>query len=215
MASLQLTRTRTGKRTGAGCLALFALPFAAFGVGAFVWGALTLLHWHAARGWVEVPAQLISVELEEHVDEDSTTYQATATYSYAYAGQEYTSNRVAIDTGSDNIGDFQQRLYSGLRAAHERGAPITAYVDPEEPANAVLNRELRAGLLAMKMMFAFVFGGVGFGLPFGARIGGKKLAAENALRDQFPDEPWRWRPEWANGRIAGSTRSAAYTAIAF
>ena len=215
MASLQLTRNRTGKRTGAGCLALFALPFAAFGVGAFVWGALTLLDWHAATGWVEVPAELISVELEEHSDEDSTTYEAAATYSYDYAGQSYTSHRVAIDTGSDNIGDFQQSLYYSLRAAHERHAQVSAYVDPKEPTNAVLNRELRAGLLAMKMVFALVFGGVGFGLLFGARIGGKKLAAANALRDQFPDEPWRWRPEWAHGRIAGSARSAAYVAVAF
>jgi hypothetical protein len=153
--------------------------------------------------------------LEAHSDEDSTTYQTTAAYRYDYAGQSYTSHRVAIDKGSDNIGDFQQSLYYTLRTAHERHAQVTAYVDPNEPTNAVLNRELRAGLLAMKMVFALVFGGVGFGLLFGARIGGKKLAAANALREQFPDEPWRWRPEWANGRIAGSTRSAAYVAIGF
>ena len=34
-ASLQLTSKRTGNRLGAGCLALFALPFAGVGVGAF------------------------------------------------------------------------------------------------------------------------------------------------------------------------------------
>jgi hypothetical protein len=215
MASLKLSRNRTGKRTGAGCLALFALPFAAVGVGAFIWVGLTLLDWRAASGWVEVRAELISVELEEHVDEDSTTYQTTATYRYGYAGQTHTGHRVAIDTGSDNIGDFQQQLHSELRTAYDRGAPVLAYVDPDEPANAVLNRELRAGLLALKGVFALVFGGVGFGLLVGARVGGKKLAAEHALRDRFPDEPWRWRPEWANGRIAGSARSAAYVAIGF
>ena len=153
--------------------------------------------------------------LEEHVDDHSTTYQTTATYRYDYPGQTHTGHRVAIDTGSDNIGDFQQQLYSELRTAYDRGAPVLAYVDPDEPANAVLNRELRAGLLALKGVFALVFGGVGFGLLVGARAGGKKLAAERALRDRFPDEPWRWRPEWANGRIAGSARSAAYVAIGF
>src|SRR5262245_33524795 len=183
MASLELTTDRKGNRAsnrvGAGCLALFALPFAAVGVGAFVWAALTLLDWQAARGWIQVPAQLISVELEESTDaEDTTTYRTTATYRYEYGGQAYTGNRVAIDTGSDNVGDFHQRLYYELHAAHERGATVTAYVDPEEPANAVLNRELRAGLLALKGVFALVFGGVGFGLLFGARVGGKKIAAE-------------------------------------
>jgi len=47
MASLHLTSNRTTGRTsnrvGAGCLALFALPFAAVGVGAFVWAVATLV----------------------------------------------------------------------------------------------------------------------------------------------------------------------------
>jgi hypothetical protein len=215
MASLQLTSNRTGNRMGAGCLALFALPFAAVGVGAFGWAALTLLDWRAASGWVEVPAELVSVALEEHDGDDSTTYQTTATYRYEYAGRAYNNNRVAIDSGSDNIGNFQQQLYYGLRTAHEQHTPVTAYVDPENPANAVLNRELRLGLVALKGVFALVFGGVGFGLLFGARYGAKKLAAQNALREQFPDEPWRWRSEWANGCIAGSARTTAYVAIAF
>jgi hypothetical protein len=78
-----------------------------------------------------------------------------------------------------------------------------------------LNRDLRPGLFALKGLFAIVFGGVGFGLLFGARYAAKKTAAEEALRQRFPDEPWRWRPEWANGRIAGSARAAAYVAIGF
>src|SRR5688572_12050250 len=146
MASLELKRHRTGKRTGAGYLALFALPFAAVGVGAFAWASLTVLDWRAASGWVEVPAELLSVELEEHEDDEgTTTYKTTATYRYDYAGQRYTGTRVAIDSGADNVGDFQWRVYSELRVAHERGAPVTAYVDAKEPANAVLNRELRVG----------------------------------------------------------------------
>ena len=202
-------------RTGVGCLVLFALPFAAVGVGAFVWATATLLDWHAASGWVEVPAQLVSVELEEHDGDDATTYETTATYHYEYAGQTYTSDRVAIDSGADNVGDFQWQLYSRLRAAHESASRVTAYVDPADPANAVLNRELRTGLLALKGMFAVLFGVAGFGLLFSARFGAKKLAAQRALREQHPEEPWRWRAEWANGRIAGSARSAAYVAIGF
>jgi len=215
MAALSVTSARTSNRLGIGCLALFALPFAGVGVGAFVWAVITLLGWHAASSWVEVPAELISVGLEAHDGDDATTYQAAATYRYEYGGQTYTSRRVAIDSGSDNIGDFQQRVYNGLRAAHERHAAVPAYVDPAKPADAVLNRELRVGLLAIKGVFALVFGGVGFGLLFGARIGGKKLAAGRALREQFPNEPWRWRPEWANGRIASSARGVAYVAISF
>jgi hypothetical protein len=195
---------------------LFALPFAAVGVGALVWSARTLLEWREAAGWAPVPAEIVAVELEEHRDSDGdTTYEATATYRYDYAGTSYTGTRVAIDTGADNIGRFQHQLYYDLRAAHEQRTPVTAYVDPGEPNRAVLNRQLRPGLFALKGIFAIVFGGVGFGLLFGARYAAKKMAVEETLRDRFPDEPWRWKPEWANGRIAGSARAGVYVAIVF
>lgn len=202
-------------RAGAGCLMLFALPFAGGGVVALGWAGLTLLDWRETRSWVAVSAEIESVELEEHHGDDSTTYETTATYRYDYAGQTYSGNRVAIDSGADNIGDFQRRLYRELESAHESRREVTAYVDPEEPSRAVLNRELRAGLLAVKAIFGLVFSFVGFGLLIGGRYAGKKMAAEQALRAQFPDEPWRWRPEWANGRIAASARAGAYVAIAF
>lgn len=199
-----------------GGLMLFALPFAAVGVGAFVWSASTFLDWREAAGWAPVSAEVVAVELEEHEDDEGdTTYETTATYRYDYRGTRYEGTRVAIDTGSDNIGDFQRRLYYDLRAAHESRTPVTAYVDPDEPSTAVLNRELRPGLFAMKGVFAIVFGTVGFGLLFGARHAAKKTATEDKLRRRFPAEPWRWRAEWANGRIPGSTRTAAYFAIGF
>jgi hypothetical protein len=200
---------------GTGCLMLFALPFAAVGVGAFVWGIWTLLEWRETASWVPTSAQIVAVELEEHSDDDGSTYQTTATYRYDYSGTTYTGTRVAIDTGSDNIGGFQHRIYAELRAAQESNTPVTAYLDPDEPSRAILNRDLRPGMFLLKGLFALVFGGVGLGLLFGARYAAKKQTAENKLRDCFPDEPWRWRPEWANGRIAGSTRGATYVAIAF
>jgi hypothetical protein len=203
-------------RLGTGCLMLFALPFAAVGVGAFVWSAWTLLDWRAAAGWVAVPAEIVAIDLEEHYDDEGdSTYETTATYRYEYAGTPYTGTRVAIDTGADNIGGFQRRVYSDLKAAQERRASVTAYVDPDDPNRAVLNRELRPGLFALKGLFALAFGGVGFGLLFGARYASKKLAAEAKLRQRFPNEPWRWRAEWADGRIAGSARTGAYVAIGF
>jgi hypothetical protein len=194
---------------------LFALPFAGIGVGALVWGASDVLTWQRTSAWTAVPATLLTVVLEEHDGDDSMTYEATATYSYEYAGQDYTGTRVAIGSGADNVGSFQRDLYWQLRTAQERGAPTVAYVDPQNPASAVLNRDLRYGLVLFKGVFVLVFGGVGFGLLFGARHGGAKLAAEQILQEQFPNEPWRWRPEWASGRISGSARTAAYVAIGF
>jgi hypothetical protein len=205
----------TSTRTGVVFLMLFALPFAAVGVGALGWGVWSLAEWQKTRNWIAVPAQLLTVDLEEHRGDDSTTYEATATYRYEYGGREYQGSRVAIDSGADNIGEFHRSLYNRLRYAHERGVGVEAFVNPGDPAQAVLDRELRWGMLLFKGMFGLVFGGVGFGLLFGARYGGKKLAAEEKLRARHPDEPWRWRADWASGRIAGSTHTAAYVAIGF
>ena len=203
-------------RLGTGCLMLFALPFAAVGVGALGWMIWTVIEWRDAAGWTAVPAQLVSVSLEAHAGDDGgATYETTAAYRYEYEGASYTGTRVAIDTSADNIGAFQQRLYYELAAAHDRGTSVTAYVDPDEPSHAMLNRNLRPGLFALKGVFALAFGGAGFGLLLGARYAAKKSAAEQKLHDRFPSEPWRWRPEWADGRIAGSTRTAAYVTIGF
>jgi hypothetical protein len=44
-------------------------------------------------------------------------------------------------------------------------------VDPANPAQATLNRDLRWLVLTLQGVIALVFGGVGFGLLFGARYG--------------------------------------------
>ncbi|MBW2316776.1 MAG: hypothetical protein JRH10_21650, partial [Deltaproteobacteria bacterium] len=55
--------------------------------------------------------------------------------------------------------------------------------------------------LALRAVFAVTFGAVGFGLLFLSRWTAAQTAAQQALRARHPDEPWRWRPEWATGRI--------------
>lgn len=45
-----------------------------------------------------------------------------------------------------------------------------------------------------------------------AALGGREQrtkAAQEALRQQFPQEPWRWRTDWHNGRIESGTRATA------
>ena len=210
-----MASTSINDRIGTGCLMLFALPFAAVGVGALYFAASNVLTWQRMTAWTAVPAEILTTNLEEHRDEDSTTHKATATYRYTFGGRDYVGNRAAISNSADNLGDFQQNLYAELRSAHARGKSVTAYVDPENPADATLNRDLRWPLLAMQVLFALVFGGVGFGLLFGARYAAKKQAEERTLQQQFPQEPWRWRKDWANARIHGSSRVTAYTATGF
>jgi hypothetical protein len=206
---------KKGDRAAAGCLALFALPFAAVGVFGLYLASSTLWTWTRMQSWVEVPAQIQSLDLEENQGDDSTTYKVRATYRYSFGGQELGGDRVAISGMADNIGSFHQDLHARLSSTWNEGAAITAYVDPADPSSATLNRDLRWGLLALELGFGLVFGGVGFGLLIGGRYGFKKTAQERERAARYPGEPWRWRADWADGAIRSSTRATAYAAAGF
>jgi hypothetical protein len=68
----------TGTRIGAGCLALFALPFA--GVALFMAWKLGAMLWLAAeaRSWVVTPATIVNVELKRFAGEDNDTFAVIA-----------------------------------------------------------------------------------------------------------------------------------------
>lgn len=53
------------------------------------------------------------------------------------------------------------------------------------------------------------FGLVGFGLIFGSLYGRRKVALDAAAAFAHPDEPWKWRTDWAQGHaLDGSVNTA-------
>lgn len=112
-------------------LILFGLPFAGVGIGVLVLSVIpTLYDWSRMRSWVQVDARLLEARLESHTGDDSTTYNARAVYTYSLAGQSYRNDRVAINSGSDNIGDFQQQLGRRLEAVYAREQLLPVWVNP-------------------------------------------------------------------------------------
>ena len=150
-------------KIGAVWLSLFALPFAGVGVAAFCYLGFTLWTWQRMTSWVPVPAEIVSLQLERHQGDDAVTHKVVAHYRYRFAGREYDADRAAIASMSDNLGSFQQQLYRELENAQARRAAI-AFVDPANPADATLNRDLRWTVVGFAAMFGLIFGGAGFGL---------------------------------------------------
>lgn len=192
---------------GFGCLFLFALPFAVVGFVVAFMAGLRLWSWAEARDWREVPARILEVELEEHTGDGSTTYEAVARYEYQYEGTTYQGNDVGLGSGADNIGSFHEDKYRELELYRSQDRMFRCYVDPDNPSRSILYREARWGLLSLMGLFALIFGGVGIGLMFGGLWGKRKLDEEENLTDLNPTEPWRWKPEWAEGRIASSGKA--------
>lgn len=200
----------TPPRNAIGCLILFALPFAAFGVAAAIWLGSTILAHLRAQGWVEVPATIVRVDLKSG---DDGTNQATAEYVYVYHGQKFTSRRVGLTGGYDNVGSFQFDAYRELSEHQKSGKPFRCYVNPVRPDEAILYRRLRWEMVGFQSIFAIVFSGVGFGLLIGGVRGVSKQRTERILAADQPDSPWLWRPDWARGTIVFSSKATMWTAI--
>lgn len=190
----------------AGCsvfLAMFALPFAATGL--FTSGLIfyTVFNWNSVRDWQETPAVVLKVHVKGSSDSDST--QTNATYEYEWDGQTYTGDRVSLHSGSDNIGSFQQRVAEELTRHHKSGEPFRCFVDPDDPSQSILYRELRWEMLAFLSVFGTIFGTVGMGLFSAAvmSIPGSRREAE--LRERHLNEPWLHKPEWAEGYVQADT----------
>jgi hypothetical protein len=64
-------------------------------------------------------------------------------------------------------------------------------------------------------LFALTFSTIGYGLLFGAIAGYRAERRKQARRAEHPDEPWRWREDWAKGRAYASTRSLMWFTWAF
>ena len=109
----------------------------------------------------ETPANLLEVRLEQNHDDDGTTYQAIARYTYTYEGRPYQGDRVGIDTTADNIGNYHQRTVTELERRLRAEEPISCFVNPSSPDDSVLFRELRFEKIAFYMLFAVIFGGAG------------------------------------------------------
>lgn len=195
------------KSGGTGCLVLFALPFAAVGVGVVGYACFLAFQSLAASNWVEVPATINTAILNVNRGDDSTTYSVSATYTYSYEGQSYSGDRVSFDDSGDNLGSYHEDIYAILK--DKRGQVYRCYVDPDDPWEAVLFPELRIVKFMFLLLFGLVFGAVGFGL-LGAGLWSVRREKENeALAVQNPDAPWRWNKDWSNGFIQGGGKGAA------
>jgi len=148
-----------------GCL-LFAIPFG--GVGVFASWAIgaTLANAWDARDWVRVRATVESASLATSSGtKGSTTYRAEGRYVYFVGGKRYEGHRLGVGAmgGNDNIDDWHHEVSAELESAKAAGRALTVWVDPDDPARSVFDRDIRWSELLFLVPFALAFGGVGVG----------------------------------------------------
>jgi len=127
-----------------------------------------------------------------------------AGYRYEWNGHHYFGERVAINGGSDNLGNYWPELHRRL-TPYLNDDLFPAYLDPDHPERSVLIRELRWGRLGFYLIFVVTFGGAGVGMFWLSRYLGSKTAAQQQLQRLYPDEPWKQREDWAANQIRPSS----------
>ena len=154
-----LTQRRKSGEPGSGCLAIFFLLFAIVG-GALLWFLLIrpMLKVNAARSWEAVPCTVVESRVDESSGDDGSTYKALVNASYRYGGAEHQAPY-----------DFSGKTYSSgydgkaeIVARYPVGSRITCYVNPEDPSESVISREMSGaylfGLLGLFFMLPGIIG---------------------------------------------------------
>jgi hypothetical protein len=142
------------------------LVFLTTGIGLVVRSSLTLHESMTMRGWMEMPATIEHAELKRHerrsARERYTSYSVSATYSYEVNGRQYEGTRVSLyEHGDDGFSGFQRDLYAELNLARGSRGGYRCYVNPNDPNESILNRDLQLGFMIMKAIFAVLFGTLG------------------------------------------------------
>src|SRR5262245_30285792 len=143
---------------GKGCATIFLLVFAGFGL-VFVWlagrdafGSLRLL------GWKRTDCVVLASSVREPTErERDGDFHFEVSYRYSFAGQSFVSSRYRRNPKA--FSDYGKA--AGLTEKYKAGNTAICYVNPEIPAEAVLERDNPLGLLIVLFPMVFVLIGVG------------------------------------------------------
>lgn len=143
-------------------LTLLMIPF----LGVAIWmGSMTFLNIQKvekARFWNETKAEITSCNLQRHRgSKRGYTYCVEAQYTYTVDSKRYNSSKVSFYSGSDNIGSFHQNTFRRIETARLSKKSFPCWVNPENPEEVVLIRDLRPEMMTFQLLFVFLFGGAG------------------------------------------------------
>ena len=127
----------------------------------FLW---PVSHVISARHWRETPCRILSSEVREHPGDDGSTYSVDIVYSYSVNGRPFTSARYQFMGGSSSGYEGKEAIVRRLPA----GTWTVCYVNPADPADAVLERGFTKVMLFGLIPLLFVIIGA-VGLFFSRR----------------------------------------------
>jgi hypothetical protein len=190
-----------------GCMTVFGLPFLVAGLVMLGVGLNWWIVYFQSASWERVPATLLSIEWRtHHSSKGGTTYSVACVYRYLYQAREYTSSRVGVDSGSDSNHALHRHRYDLLVHHKEKEQSFTALVNPANPKQSVLFRDITSGMYVLPP-FGTVFALVGGGMIVGGISNTRRNRRKRALLEQNPGRPWRAEEKWNDFSVSASARS--------
>jgi hypothetical protein len=114
--------------------------------------------YHESDNWTPVTAEIISANISSRKGTKSTTYFVNITYAYEVFGQPYQSGQFSF--GSEGTGYETKKAAEKVIAKYPPGSKQMIYYDPNQPAQAVLERKYDA----TSAILAVIVGLAGFGM---------------------------------------------------
>jgi hypothetical protein len=129
---------------------LFGLVFGAVGIGVgYLTTGLPLLHLQSAQHWQPARCEVTFSQVASSGD----TSRIDIRYHYTWGDRTYAGSQYDFTVGSDN---FSSQGKADIVSRYPPGRMVECFVNPDAPAESVINRE-------MKWRYLF---GVAFGAPF-------------------------------------------------
>ena len=132
----RLGTPRVRKLLVSGVLVLFGIPFLAVGSSGVVSHVRGLSE---SKSFVQVPAKVLYSELYSFRSggrHPHTSYGVRVGYEYTVGGKKYESDRLSISEMTSNNYSHQQYV----AGKYKKGDTVTAYVSPENPREAILEK---------------------------------------------------------------------------
>lgn len=192
-------------------MAVFFAIFLAAGIGVGAFFVEDARHALEARLWPGVPCTVEASHVREHESTSdghtSYTYAVDILYRYEMGGRSYRSSRWQFVSGSSSGRSAKQAIVDQYPVGRE----FTCYVNPRDPALAVIERSIGARMLLLLIPAVFTLVGAG-GLVGVVRSRGRERAKAHALaRDEFADRGRGVAADGAPraGRIPAASLAAA------
>lgn len=137
-------------------LTLFSLAFISIGVG---FGSHAVNQCRKVRSWVEVPAKIVSCGLKSSTSHGKggshTTWSVQVTFAYSVGGVDYTGDEFSNIRVSSS--DFRAQQEKADR--YRPGMVVTAYYNPENPSESVIERVTEVPLFMLGFFAVFAIAG--------------------------------------------------------